>query len=97
MKAWFLAAGVILVASVSLAQHGLAYTVKGAGECSGWVGGEDDRFWVLGFISGYNAAKNADFGRGDAAEKIYRFVSHFCKERPNADLADAAMAYITTQ
>lgn len=96
MKRFLLAAGLALAAlagpaAVSPAE---AYTVKGMGKCSGWVAGEDDRFWLLGFISGYNYAKDANAGRGDNAETIYRWVTRYCKEKPGDDLADAITAYL---
>jgi hypothetical protein len=71
-----------------------AYTVKGMGECSKWVGGIEDRFWLLGFISGYNYAKNANVGEGVNADEIYRFVTRYCRERRGDDLADAISAFI---
>ncbi len=85
------------MAAASLAMPAQAYLVKGAGKCSGWVGGQDDRFWVLGFISGYNFAESAQVSKADSAEQIYKFISRFCKERPDDDLADAATSYIKTQ
>jgi hypothetical protein len=95
LRAALLAAGVgVCVLAAAPAQ---AYTVKGMGKCSSWVGGEDDRFWLLGFLSGYNFARDANVGRGDTAEAIYRWVSRYCRERPGDDLADAISAYISTQ
>ena len=73
-----------------------AYTVKGMGKCSGWIGGEDDRFWLLGFLSGYNYATDTNIGRGVEPAQIYKFVTRFCKERPGDDLGDAVTAFIAT-
>ena len=80
-----------------LAAPASAYSVKGAGECATWVGGEDDRFWVLGFISGYNFAKNAEVAKSETSNSIFQFVTRYCEERPKDDLADAATAYIKTR
>jgi hypothetical protein len=77
--------------SLSSAQ---AYTVKGMGECSKWVGGIEDRFWLLGFLSGYNYAKDGNVAEGVNPEEIYRFVSRYCRERRGDDLADAISAFI---
>lgn len=71
-----------------------AYTVKGMGECNKWVGGIEDRFWLLGFISGYNYANNANVGEGVNPDEIYRFVTRYCRERRGDDLADAITAFI---
>jgi len=71
-----------------------AYTVKGMGECNKWVGGVEDRFWLLGFLSGYNYANNANVGEGVNPDEIYRFVSRYCRERRGDDLADAISAFI---
>lgn len=73
-----------------------AYTVRGAGKCATWVGGTDDRFWVLGFISGNNYARDANIGRNIDVNDIYRFVSRYCSQNPKDDLADAAVAYLRT-
>lgn len=94
MRHLLFAAALALAAAAPLATPAEAYTVKGMGKCSGWVGGEDDRFWLLGFISGYNYAKDANAGRGDTAETIYRWVTRYCKEKPSDDLADAITAYL---
>ena len=77
-------------------QKAEAYTVRGAGKCSTWVGGTDDRFWILGFISGNNYAKNANSGRGVEVDNIYRFVTRYCQQNAGDDLADAATAYLKT-
>jgi hypothetical protein len=77
--------------SLSSAQ---AYTVKGMGECNKWVGGIEDRFWLLGFLSGYNYANNANVGEGVNPDEIYRFVTRYCRERRGDDLADAISAFI---
>ena len=97
MKMTLPLAAALMALTVTAAAPASAYTVKGMGDCKGWVGGEDDRFWLLGFISGYNYAKNSNVGRNIESDDIYKFVSRFCKERPSADLGDAATAFITTQ
>lgn len=72
-----------------------AYTVKQLGTCEDWVGGPDDRFWILGFISGVNFAQDADHARGVEAKYIYKFVTKYCTKNPNHDLADATVAFIS--
>jgi len=97
MKKWFLllfCAFAIAFVAIPTAD---AYTVKGMGKCKGWIGGEDDRFWLLGFLSGYNYAKDANVGRGVESGDIYKFVTRFCRERPGDDRGDAVTAYIATQ
>ena len=98
MKLWLV--GVFCVgmtlASAAVPQPASAYTVRGAGKCSTWVGGTDDRFWILGFISGNNYAKNANSGRGVEVDSIYRFVTRYCQQNAGDDLADAATAYLKT-
>ena len=74
-----------------------AYTVKGMGGCDTWVGGQDDRFWILGFISGANWSDDANHAKGIDVKNIYKFVSRYCEKNPSGDLADATIAYITTQ
>jgi len=87
-------ASAVLFAGLAVAAPATAYTVKGMGKCSGWVGGTDDRFWILGFISGSNYATNGDKGRNTNADDIYRFVTRYCQENPSDDLADAATAFL---
>ncbi len=94
---WF---GVLAVAatlwSVNPTQ-GFAYTTKGAGECSTWVGGLDDRFWVLGYITGHNNAMDKDVGKDVKPDEIYKFVTNYCKQNPADDLDDAMSSYVRTQ
>lgn len=84
----------VLFAGLAAAVPAAAYTVKGMGKCSTWVGGTDDRFWLLGFISGVNYATNGDKGRNVPPDVIYRFVTRYCQENPNDDLADAITAFL---
>jgi hypothetical protein len=90
--------GAVLAAALVAGAFGLssaqAYTVKGMGECNKWVGGIEDRFWLLGFLSGYNYANNANVGEGVNPDEIYRFVTRYCRERRGDDLADAISAFI---
>jgi hypothetical protein len=88
-----LAAG-ILAAGLSMAAPADAYTVKGMGKCTGWVGGTDDRFWILGFISGNNYATSGNAARDVDADEIYKFVTRYCKQNPGDDLADAMTAFL---
>ena len=83
-----------LGALLGLASPAQAYTVKGMGTCKTWVGGVDDRFWILGFLSGANYEGNHYYGKDIEPDEIYRFVTRFCKENPNGDLADASVAFI---
>lgn len=75
-------------------QRATAYTVKQLATCDDWVGSPDDRFWILGFISGVNFAQDADHARGVEAKEIYKFVTKYCTKNPNHDLADATVAFI---
>jgi hypothetical protein len=93
-QAPLLAAALALLSTVAVAPAVEAYTVKGMGKCSTWVAGEDDRFWVLGFISGFNYARSANVASSVKAEEIYRFITRYCKERPNDDLGDAITSFI---
>ena len=77
--------------------EGFAYTTKGAGECSTWVGGLDDRFWVLGYITGHNNAMDKDVGKDVKPDEIYKFVTKYCKQNPADDLDDAMSSYVRTQ
>jgi hypothetical protein len=87
-------AAALLFAGIAARVPASAYTVKGMGKCSGWVGGTDDRFWILGFISGANYATNGDKGRDINADDIYKFVTHYCQENVDDDLADAVTAFL---
>lgn len=89
-----LAVVLTLLTTLSLAPAVEAYTVRGMGECSTWVAGEDDRFWLLGFISGFNYARSSKVSSGINIEVIFRFVTRYCKERPGDDLADAIISFI---
>jgi len=89
----FLAAGA-LVGALAVSTPAQAYTVKGMGKCSTWVGGTDDRFWLLGFISGNNFATNGTVGKDVNADDIYRWVNRYCTQRPDDDLADAITQFI---
>jgi hypothetical protein len=89
------AAGAMILGLAAVAPAN-AYTVKGMGKCSGWVGGTDDRFWILGFISGANYGTSGDTAKNIDANDIYRFVTRYCKEHPDDDLADATTAFIKT-
>ncbi|MFT6509280.1 MAG: hypothetical protein ACJAVO_001311 [Parvibaculaceae bacterium] len=97
-KANLLGAVMLVVSVLALSvtpQHATAYTVKQLGTCADWVGGPDDRFWILGFISGVNFAQDADHARGVEAKEIYKFVTKYCTKNPNHDLADATVAFIS--
>jgi hypothetical protein len=83
-----------MVAALALAGPASAYTVKGMGKCSTWSRGLDDRFWILGFISGANFSSGTDTAKTIAVEDIYDWVGRYCKEHPGGDLADATTAFI---
>jgi hypothetical protein len=90
---------VVLVATAAIFVGGAftsasAYTVKGMGECKTWVGGVDDRYWLLGFISGYNYAKDTNIAKGEDVDDIFKFITKYCKENPRDDLADAVTSWI---
>jgi hypothetical protein len=89
-----LAAALTMLNTLCVAPTAHAYTVKGMGKCAGWVAGEDDRFWLLGFLSGYNFARSSNVAADVKSEEIYRFVTRYCKERPNDDLGDAITSFI---
>ena len=84
----------VLLAGIVASLPAAAYSVKGMGKCTGWVGGTDDRFWILGFISGANYATDGDRAKSIDANEIFRFVTRYCKENPNDDLADATTAFL---
>lgn len=94
---WFGALAVATVIWSAVPAQSFAYTTKGAGECSTWVGGLDDRFWVLGYITGHNNALDKDVGQNVAPDKIYKFVTRYCQENPADDLDDAMSSYVRTQ
>jgi len=77
--------------------QGFAYTTKGAGECSTWVGGLDDRFWILGYVTGHNNAMDKDVGQNVKPDEIYKFVTKYCKQNPADDLDDAMSSFVRTQ
>ena len=85
----------IMAVFAATPQPATAYTVKQLVACSDWVGGSEDRFWILGFISGANFAQDADHARGIEANEIYKFVTKYCAKNPNHDLADATIAFIS--
>ncbi|MBV1933376.1 MAG: hypothetical protein KUG59_01700 [Parvibaculaceae bacterium] len=88
-------AATLLAVLAASPQQATAYTVKQLSTCEGWVGSPDDRFWILGFISGVNFAQDADHARGVEAKEIYKFVTKYCAKNPNHDLADATVAFIS--
>ena len=94
VSAGFFAVAMILGVLMA-APSASAYTVKQMGTCAEWVGSPNDRFWVLGFISGVNFAQDADHARGIEAAEIYKFITRYCTQNPQDDLADASIAFIT--
>jgi hypothetical protein len=70
-----------------------AYTIRGTPDCQEWQSDNSDQFWVLGYISGRNAALNETLTTGLDMEEVYQYVTQFCKANPDNDADDALQAY----
>ena len=70
-----------------------AYTVRGTPDCQEWQSDNSDRFWVMGYISGRNAALNETLTSGRDMDEVYQYVTQFCKANPKKDADDALQEY----
>ena len=70
-----------------------AYTVRGAPDCQEWQADNSDQFWVMGYISGRNAALNESLTSGRNMDEVYQYVTKFCKANPKSDADDALQEY----
>lgn len=71
-----------------------SYTIRGAGPCEEWTASANDRGWVLGYISGYNAARGSDLTQGMKNDEVVKRVTAICKADPAQDLDDAMQVLI---
>lgn len=86
--AFFLGIGLL-----SFSMTASAYTVRGTPDCQEWQSDNSDQFWVMGYISGRNAALNETLTTGLDMEEVYQYVTQFCKANPDNDADDALQAY----
>lgn len=67
---------------LSFSMTASAYTVRGTPDCQEWQSDNSDQFWVMGYISGRNAALNETLTTGLDMEEVYQYVTQFCKANP---------------
>ena len=78
---------------LSFSMTAAAYTVRGTPDCQEWQADSSDRFWVMGYISGRNAALNESLTSGRDMDEVYQYVTQFCKANPGKDADDALQDY----
>jgi hypothetical protein len=78
---------------LSFSMTAAAYTVRGTPDCQEWQSDSNDRFWVMGYISGRNAALNESLTSGRDMDEVYQYVTQFCKANPGKDADDALQDY----
>jgi hypothetical protein len=100
------AKAIVVLATVMLCIAGMAnarpYTVIGAGghSCGTWLtqaGSIDERGWLLGFVSSYNAwmlQTDEDVSRSTDALGMFAWVTNYCRSHPLDRITDAGMALI---
>lgn len=74
-----------------------SYTVRGMPDCQQWESDNSDQFWVMGYISGRNAALNETLTSGQDMAEIYQYVTQFCKANPTQDADDALLEFAQNQ
>lgn len=70
------------------------YTIRGAGPCDEWKADAGDRGWLLGYISGYNAARSTNLTEGMKNDDLVEQMTQICKEDPSQDFDDAVQVLI---
>ena len=88
---------VITAATICLAaQNSLAYITFGAPDCGQWLTEKTQarRTWLLGFLSGMNAAHTASknfkvdpLDQLSSGEQAYVWMDNYCKKNPLNDLS----------
>ena len=83
-----------------------AYTALNAAPCGEIIEKQDSksaklqiRYYVTGYISGYNRLGNTSFGKNmqtSEYDSLYWAIVKFCKENPLKDLEDASF-YVLSQ
>jgi hypothetical protein len=71
-----------------------SYTIRGAGSCKEWTASANDRGWVLGYISGFNAARTSDLTQGMKNDEVIERITQICKADPAQDFDDAMQTLI---
>lgn len=71
-----------------------SYTIRGAGPCEEWKADPGDRGWVLGYLSGYNAATGGNLTEGMKNDEVVDLMTQICKEDPAQDFDDAVQVLI---
>jgi hypothetical protein len=71
-----------------------SYTIRGAGPCDEWKADAGDRGWLLGYISGYNAARSSNLTEGMKNDELVEQMTQICKDDPSQDFDDAVQVLI---
>jgi len=87
-------AALLVLLSSALPTLADTYTIRGAGSCEEWTASANDRGWVLGYISGYNAARASDLTQGMKNDEVVERITQICKADPAQDFDDAMQALI---
>ena len=96
---------VALVVGIGLMANGPTFGVEGAytayggtESCKTVTAYLDDSFrhgWVMGWVSGINAAQKLNWSRAPSAHDIWDEILVYCVKNPQDDLRDAAeMVYV---
>lgn len=88
---WRLAAVCLL--SLLWVANAQAYLVRGTPKCSEWGADAEEKSWVMGYISGRNAALDESWTKGQDMAVIYAFIAEFCRAQRDKDADDALQAY----
>lgn len=70
-----------------------AYLVRGTPKCVNWTADPEEKSWVMGYISGRNAALDGAFTDGKNMAEVYEFVGAFCRANRDKDADDALQRY----
>lgn len=71
-----------------------SYTIRGAGPCDEWKADAGDRGWLLGYLSGYNAARSSHLTEGMKNDDLVEQMTQICKGDPSQDFDDAVQVLI---
>ncbi len=97
------AALVAVILAGAIPTGALAYEVRGQGtmSCGEWLQDRQlkdpseqdvirgDESWVLGFITGVNAASSSDAGNQSEAAGMFAWIDNYCRTHPLAQLVGA--------
>ncbi len=93
-RAVLLTGGLTLCGLIGMPTTAQAYTVHGAASCREWASDDYDKGWVLGYLSGFNAATSSDIGREIDNDELVRRVAALCRAKPDQDFDDALQTLV---